>query len=52
MRPDIPDQKEGNIRLDKNTLLSLVASGLSGKNLFPAKVNAAKEYIRKLKQAR
>lgn len=51
MKPEIADRKETKIRVDRNSLLSLVASRLSGRNLFPAKVNSAKEYVRKLKQA-
>lgn len=52
MKPEVANQKEGKIRIDRNSLLSLVVSRLNGRNLFPVKVKSAREYIRKLKQAR
>lgn len=52
MKIETKDKKAKNkVSVPKKGLLSLVASKLNGRNLFPEKVENAKVYVRKLKQA-
>jgi len=52
MKIETKDQKaENKVSVTKKGLLALVAAKLNGRNLFPEKVENAKAYVRKLKQA-
>jgi hypothetical protein len=52
MKIDTKDHKtQSKVSVSKKGLLSLVASKLKGRNLFPEKVEDAKAYVRKLKKA-
>ena len=44
-------ESETLVSVPKDGLLSLVASRLKNRNLFPQKVEDAKKYLRKLKEA-
>ncbi|MDF2382702.1 hypothetical protein JMG10_14570 [Nostoc ellipsosporum NOK] len=51
MKPKTKDRnEESKVSVSKNALLSLVASRLNGRDLFPGKIKRAREFVRKLKQ--